>query len=74
MNTRYHARSALSAFILSLLLALPAFALDLGDAKARGLVGETAAGYLGAVKPSAEVNTLVKDINAQRKAGLSLSW
>ncbi|MAT91759.1 MAG: hypothetical protein CME59_04100 [Halioglobus sp.] len=50
------------------LLALPAWALDLDTAKSRGLVGETSSGYLAAVKPSAEVDALVADINAQRKA------
>jgi uncharacterized protein YdbL (DUF1318 family) len=53
---------------LSLLLALPAFALELGDAKSGGLVGETNSGYLAAVKPSGEVDALVKDINQRRKA------
>lgn len=59
---------AIAALLLSLLLSLPALALDLGEAKAQGLVGETATGYIAAVKSSPEVNALVKDINAQRKA------
>ena len=59
---------AITALLLSLLLSLPALALDLGEAKAQGLVGETATGYVAAVKSSPEVNALVKDINAQRKA------
>jgi len=50
------------------MISLPAFALELGDAKSRGLVGETNAGYLGAVKPSGEVDKLVASINQQRKA------
>ena len=58
----------LGPLALSLLLSLPALALELGDAKTRGLVGETNAGYLAAVKPSAEVNKLVESINKQRKA------
>ncbi len=48
-------------------MALPAFALDLGEAKSSGLVGETNTGYIAAIKPSAEVDTLVADINSQRK-------
>ena len=56
------------AFAAILLGALPALALDLGQAKAQGLVGETNNGYLGAVKPSSSVNALVADINAKRKA------
>ena len=53
---------------LSLLLALPAFALDLNQAKSNGMVGETNSGYIAAVKPSAEVNALVESINGQRIA------
>ncbi len=44
------------------------FALDLDSAKAQGQVGETDTGYLAAVSVSAEVNALVADINAKRKA------
>jgi uncharacterized protein len=57
-----------TAIALLALFAVPAFAIDLGTAKAKGLVGETATGYLAAVKPSAEVNALVQDINSKRKA------
>ena len=57
-----------AALALSLSVALPAMALDLGQAKAKGLVGETSSGYIAAVKASGDVNSLVKDINAQRKA------
>ncbi len=57
---------------LPLLLALSVFsltasALDLDQAKAQKLVKETASGYLVAVKPSAEVNALIKKINTGRK-------
>jgi len=58
-------RLVVAALLLS---ALPALALDLGAAKAGGLVGETNNGYLGVVKPSAEADALVADINAKRKA------
>jgi uncharacterized protein YdbL (DUF1318 family) len=56
-------------FITWLLLAAqPAYALDLQTAKDQGLVGETPAGYLEAVKqPSAEVKTLIDSINSQRR-------
>ncbi len=60
--------NTLTVLALTLLLASPALALDLDTAKARGLVGENANGYIGAVQSSGEVNTLVKSINAQRKA------
>ena len=64
---RLNLSSIVGALSLSLLMALPAFALDLGEAKSSGLVGETNTGYIAAVKPSAEVDTLVADINSQRK-------
>ncbi|HHD63046.1 MAG TPA: DUF1318 domain-containing protein [Desulfobulbaceae bacterium] len=44
------------------------FALDLGAAKAQGLVGETVTGYLAPVKATPEVQKLVNSINAKRKA------
>ena len=51
-----------------LLAAQPVLAIDLQTAKDQGLVGETPSGYLEAVNaPSAEIKTLVNDINAQRK-------
>ena len=68
MNFMKISKQTFSVLALSLLMMVPAYALDLGQAKAKGLVGETTNGYLAAVKPSAEVNALVKDINGQRKA------
>jgi len=56
---------ALLAFTL---FAVPAYALDLAQAKSQGLVKETSSGYLAAVKPSADVNSLVQKINSGRKA------
>ena len=64
---RLNMTSILGALSLSLLMALPAFALDLGEAKSSGLVGETNTGYIAAIKPSTEVDALVADINSQRK-------
>ena len=58
---------ALAMAALAMSLSLPAAALELDEAKSQGLVGETSSGYLAAVKPGAEVNTLVADINRQRK-------
>jgi uncharacterized protein len=51
------------------LFALPVLAVDLAEAKAAGQVGERLDGYLGLVSPtaSAEVKSLVNDINAQRR-------
>lgn len=43
------------------------FALDLTEAKSKGLVAETPSGYLRAVKSTSEVKSLVNSINAKRK-------
>lgn len=47
-----------------------AFALDIDEAKAQGLVGETMTGYIAAVKlpASADVLALIDDVNTKRKA------
>lgn len=44
-----------------------ALALDLNDAKAKGMVGETMQGYLAAVVSNPEVNALIRDVNSKRK-------
>ena len=50
--------------------ALPSAAIDLDAARAQGLVGEQSDGYVGAVSasPSADVQALVADVNAKRRA------
>jgi len=50
-------------------LSSPSWAIGLQDAKAQGLLGEQADGYLGLVKPNApaDVKALMNHINAQRK-------
>ncbi len=45
-----------------------AFALDLDEARAKGLVGERSDGYLSAISNSPEVTAFVVNINGQRKA------
>lgn len=62
-------KKILAAIGLALVLQ-PAWAIDLHDAKAQGLVGEANTGYLAAVQQpaSAEVRALIADINAKRKA------
>jgi uncharacterized protein YdbL (DUF1318 family) len=51
-----------------LLIAQPAFSIDLQTAKSQGLVGELPNGYLEAVKsPSADVKALIKTVNEKRK-------
>ena len=57
--------------ILSLaLLSQGAWAIDIDTAKEKGLVGEANTGMLAPVKkpPSAEVEALIRDVNAKRKA------
>jgi len=53
-----------------MLLLQNAWAIDIGGAKAQGLVGEAKTGYIAAVQtpPSAEVRALIADVNAKRKA------
>jgi uncharacterized protein YdbL (DUF1318 family) len=55
---------------LMLAIALPALALDLDEARAKGAVGERSDGYVAAVKdhPSDEVKQLVDEVNAKRRA------
>jgi hypothetical protein len=53
-----------------MLLLQNAWAIDIGSAKAQGLVGEANSGYLAAVQSSAsaEVRALIADVNAKRKS------
>ena len=53
-----------------LLLLQNAWAIDLRDAKAQGLVGEANTGYIAAVQTpaSAEVRALIADVNRKRNA------
>ena len=53
-----------------LMLLQNAWAIDIRDAKAEGLVGEANTGYIAAVQSpaSAEVRALLADVNAKRKA------
>lgn len=50
------------------LFAATAYAIDIDDAKRQGLIGEKQDGYLGAVQSNPEIEALVGDINAKRKA------
>ena len=61
----------LSALLLLLsVIATPAWALTLNEAKTQGLVGETPSGYLASVQATPSKNTLqlINDINTKRKA------
>jgi uncharacterized protein YdbL (DUF1318 family) len=62
---------ALAALLLALVLTVSdrtARADALDDAKAQGLVGEQADGYVGAVEGAGGVQALIDEINAKRKA------
>ena len=65
-----HRWMLLGVSLLLLVHAGAAHALDLDSAKQQGLVGEQTDGYVGAVaaSPSAEVKTLVADVNTKRRA------
>lgn len=62
-------RKIIAAIALTLALQT-AWAIDIDEAKAQGLVGEANTGYLAAVKQpaNAEVQALIADVNAKRKA------
>jgi len=62
-------KKILLALCLSLAVSA-AWAIDIGAAKEQGLVGEANTGYIAAVKmpASAEVQALIADVNAKRKA------
>lgn len=60
-----------TSFMIALILAMvaaPVMALDLHQARSQGMVGEKTDGYVAAIKPSAEVNALVSEVNAKRRA------
>ncbi|GIC77574.1 YdbL family protein [Moritella sp. F3] len=57
-----------STLIILFAMSFSVQAIDLQSAKQAGLVGEQVNGYLGAVKPSGEVNALIKEVNEKRKA------
>jgi uncharacterized protein YdbL (DUF1318 family) len=64
MKTRF-----LTLFTLfGLIMAFPAIALDLQSARTSGLVGETRDGYVAAVVSRPDVQALVDEINAKRRA------
>lgn len=72
-SERSRLRRVALAVVALLVLAVPtaAWAGSLGDAKAKGWVGEQADGYVGIVDASApaDVAALVKAVNGKRKQG-----
>jgi hypothetical protein len=53
--------------LCGMLLASPALALGLQEARGTGQVGEKTDGYVAAIKSTPEANALVADVNAKRK-------
>lgn len=69
LSVRFLAIPALIVMLAGLGWSGPGWAMDLHQAKAQGLVGEQADGYLGLVDPGApvEVKALMNRVNAKRK-------
>ena len=61
-----------SVLVVALLMAFPAFALDLHEARHAGIVGETAEGYIAALKDSTDADALVIEINEKRRQEYTL--
>ncbi len=68
LKLKHKLSHGLAALLMLCLFTLSASALTLDQARNQKLVKETTSGYLIAVKPSAEVNALVKKVNAGRKS------
>lgn len=61
------ARFVTTLTLMALLVALPAWALSLQEARSSGMVGEKLDGYVAALKNTPEVSSLVTEVNARRK-------
>lgn len=53
--------------VLTALLSAPAFALDLPQARAQGVVGELPSGYVAAVQATPGTQALVSEVNEKRR-------
>ena len=53
--------------IIGMMLAFPAFALDLHEARSFGLVGEAPTGYVEPIVDRADVLELVAEVNSKRE-------
>ena len=67
INRKHKMNRILPLFLILALISLPVSALNLDQARSQNLVKETSTGYLKVVKPSAEVDALVKKVNDGRK-------
>lgn len=56
-----------AAFAAISLFAGSAYALDLQEARAKGLVGETQAGYVARINGGGDVSALVAEVNLKRR-------
>ena len=54
-------------FAIAILFSAEAFALDLAQARAQGLVGEKLDGYVGAVAATPEASSVAADVNVRRR-------
>jgi len=61
-------KKILTIVAATMLLSTPAFALDLQEARAKGVVGETTAGYVARISGGEDVSALVADVNGKRRA------
>ncbi len=61
-------KSLILMSVIAVLAASSAFAMDLQSARKSGAVVEQVTGYIKAAQPSPEVDALVADVNAKRKA------
>lgn len=61
-------RAVAAAFMALVLFGSSAYAMTLQEAKAAGLLGEKADGYVGVVSATPEANQIAASVNAQRRA------
>lgn len=57
----------ITTIIIAVTFSFNAFALNLQQAKAQGIVGETETGYIEAIKDTKAAQALVKQVNGKRK-------
>lgn len=60
-------KTAMMAGLISVMLATPAFAIDLAQARSTGAVGEKMDGYVQVLKHSADVDMMAASVNAKRR-------
>ncbi len=54
-------------FVCAMLFSIQAFAMDLAQARAQGLVGEKLDGYVAAITASPEAQAVANDVNVRRR-------